>query len=179
MRVIAKDAVGWSIAWSVALIVIGVLAIVLPLVAGVAIDLVAGWLLLVGGFVHFLFAWHARGAGAVVWQVVIGLLYVWAGVYLIGHPLAGLIGLTLVLAVYLLIKGVMEFVLAAQMRRVSGGGWLVVDGVVSVVLAVLIWTHLPGSAVLLGALAGIAILFSGFSRLALSMAARRTHVLVV
>ena len=179
MRVIAREAVGWSIVWSVVLIVLGLLAIVLPIVAGVALNLVVAWQLLLGGLPHFAFAWHARGAGAVTWQILIGVLYVLAGIYLLGHPLAGLIGLTLLLGIYLLFKGVAEFLLAFQMRPVAGSGWMALDALVSLLLAALIWTHLAGSALVLGALAGVAVLFSGVSRLALALAARRTHVVAV
>jgi uncharacterized membrane protein HdeD (DUF308 family) len=179
MRVIARESVGWSIGWSVALIVLGLAALLLPLVVGVAISVVLGVLLVLGGLVHFGFAWHTRGAGAAAWQVLVGLVYVIGGLYMLVYPVAGVLTLTLVIAIYLLIKGITEFVLAARLRPVPGSGWMFVDGVVSVVLALLIWTHLAGTAPwLLGTLVGIAILFSGVSRMMLAMTARRLGVAV-
>jgi uncharacterized membrane protein HdeD (DUF308 family) len=51
---------------------------------------------------------------------------------------------------------------------------LLTDGVISLVLASMIWFHLPSSAMwVIGTLIGISILFSGISRLSLSLAAHR------
>jgi uncharacterized membrane protein HdeD (DUF308 family) len=57
---------------------------------------------------------------------------------------------------------------------VRGSGWLLVDGVVTLVLAVLIWSTWPSNAAwALGTLIGISVFFSGITRLMLSLAVRR------
>jgi uncharacterized membrane protein HdeD (DUF308 family) len=169
-----RTATTWSIVLSVLMVAAGVLAIGAPIIAGVAVTAVVGWLLLFSGLFHLAFAWRAGRAGAVVWQILLGLVYGAIGFYLITSPVAGLASLTLAIALYLFIEAVLEFVLWSRLRDVSGRGWLLVDGIVTLVLAAMIWSTWPSSAVwVVGTLIGISMLFSGITRLMLSIAARR------
>jgi len=171
---IAKESVGWSIGLSILMIIAGVLAIVIPPVAGFTVLLVVAWLLMFSGAFHFLFAWHTRTAGAMVWELLLGILYIAVGAYALVHPAAGLASLTLLLAAYLFAEGVLELVLSFRMRPMRGSGWLLLDGVVTLVLGVLIWRTWPSSTEwVIGTLVGISMLFSGVSRLGISLAARR------
>lgn len=179
-RGIARESVNWSIGFSVLLIVLGLVALAVPFVAGVVIESIIAWLLIFGGISHFLLAWHVRGAGSHLWEFLVGVAYIAAGIFLFVHPVAGLVSLTLFLGAYLFIKGVFELIAGFAVRRVVGGGWIFVDAVISIILAVFIWFHLPSSAEwVVGTLLGVAILFSGISRLALGLAARRSHAALV
>jgi uncharacterized membrane protein HdeD (DUF308 family) len=170
----AKKSVGWSIGLSVLMIVAGILAIASPLAAGIAINLLVAWLLLFSGCAHLVYAWHARGGGGVVWELLIGILYIVIGVYLLMQPLAGLESLTFALAIYLFLEAILEFVLGFKLRPLPGSGWLLFDGLVTLILAIMIWTTWPSStAWVLGTLVGIGMFFSGISRFMISMAARR------
>ena len=166
--------VGWSIVLSVLMIIAGVLAIIVPPVSGIAVTILVGWLLLFCGGAHLAYAWQTRRSGGLWWGILIGVIYVFAGGYILLHPMAGLASLTLVLAVYLLMASILEFTLAFQLRPLTGSGWLVLDGIVTLILAVLIgWTWPASTMWVIGTLAGIGMLFSGFTRLMLSLTARR------
>ena len=179
LRVIHRDSVGWTVAFSILLIVLGLAALALPFLAGVAVEAVVSWLLIFGGVAHLVLAFHVRGAGAHLWEALIGVAYIAAGIFLFAHPLAGLVSLTLFLGAYLLMKGILELVAGFATRGVTGGAWLFIDAIVSILLAVMIWTHLPTAAGwAIGTLLGIAILFSGISRLGFALAARRHHASV-
>lgn len=168
-----KHLTGWSIAISLLVILAGILAIALPVAAGVAVNLVVAWLLVIAGVAHLLFGWRMRGMGGVIWQVLLGILYVGTGVYLLAHPVAGLVTLTLALAIYLFAEGVLELILSFQLRPRHGRGWLLLDGIVTLILAVLIWRTWPASTEwVIGTLVGISMIFSGATRLMLSVAAR-------
>ena len=169
-----RRATTWSIVLSVLMIVAGVLAIGVPVIAGVAVTAIVGWLLLFSGCLHLGFAWRAGHASAVLWQILLGILYGAIGLYLILTPLAGLASLTLAIAAYLFIEGVLELVLSIRLRPARGTGWLMFDGVVTLVLAAMIWSTWPSSAEwVVGTLVGISIFFSGITRLMLSTAVRR------
>jgi len=164
----------WSIVLSVLMIAAGVAAIGVPVIAGVTVTAIIGWLLVFSGLLHVAFAWRARRAGAVLWEVLLGMVYGAIGFYLLASPVAGLASLTLAIAIYFLIEGALEFVLSFQLRPAPGSGWLLVDGVITLVLAVLIWSTWPSSALwVVGTLVGISMFFSGITRLMLSMAVRR------
>jgi uncharacterized membrane protein HdeD (DUF308 family) len=86
----------------------------------------------------------------------------------------GLASVTLGLAMYLLAEGVLELILSFRLRPMLGSGWLLIDGLITMILAVMIWKAWPSSAArAIGVLLGISMLFSGVARLILSLAARR------
>jgi uncharacterized membrane protein HdeD (DUF308 family) len=171
---ILKKSVGWSIVLSVLMIVAGLLAILIPPVAGIAATIFFGWLLVFSGTMHLVFAWHTRATGGILWELLLGIVYIGVGIYLLLNPIAGLVSLTLALAIYLFLEGLLELILSYWIRSVPGSGWLLFDGIVTLILAVLIWRAWPAStAWAIGLLVGISMLFSGVSRLMLSLAARR------
>jgi uncharacterized membrane protein HdeD (DUF308 family) len=171
---IAEESVGWSIALSVLMILTGVLAIMIPPVAGIAVLVVVAWLLMFSGAAHLVFAWHTRTAGGMVWELLLGILYILVGVYALLNPVAGLASLTLVLAIYLFMEAVLELILSFRLRPLAGSNWLLIDGIITLILAVLIWRSWPSSSEwVIGTLVGISMLFSGAARLSLSLAARR------
>jgi len=164
----------WSIVFSVLMIAAGVLAIGVPMVAGIAVTAFVGWLLLLSGVLHLAFAWGAGRANAVVWEILLGALYGLIGTYLLASPAGGLASLTLAIAAYLVIEGVLEFIVSFQLRPAPGSGWLLVDGIVTLVLALMIASTWPSSAEwVVGTLVGISMLFSGSTRLMASMAVHR------
>lgn len=164
----------WSIVLSVLLIAAGAIAILSPMIAGVAITVVVGWLLIFSGALHLAFAFGSGRAGAALWQVLLGLAYGLIGVYVLANPVAGLASLTFAIAIYLFVEGVLEFMLSFQLRPAPGSGWLLADGIITLVLAVMIWSTWPSSATwVVGTLVGISMFFSGITRLMLSLSVRR------
>ena len=164
----------WSIVLSVLMIAAGVLAIASPAIAGVAATVFFGWLLIFSGMLHLAYAWQAGRAGAVVWEILVGMLYGGIGLYLLARPVAGLESLTLALAIYLVTEGVLEFVLSFQLRPLPGSGWLLFDGIVTLLLAAMIGSAWPISSIwAVGTLVGVSMFFSGITRLMLSVAVRQ------
>jgi uncharacterized membrane protein HdeD (DUF308 family) len=165
---------GLSIFLGVLLILAGMASIVLPFFAGIAAGVFFGWLLLLGGIMHFIYAWSERRAGGIFWQILIGIVYTLAAIYLLMMPVAGVVVLTLVLAIYIALEGILEIVLYANLRPLPGAAWFLVDGIVSLLLAGLIFVQWPSSSFwALGTLVGISLLFSGIARLTLPM---RPHI---
>jgi uncharacterized membrane protein HdeD (DUF308 family) len=171
---IVNKSVGWSIGLSVLMILAGLLAIALPQAAGIAVNLLVGWLLVFSGGAHLVFAWHTRTTGGFLWELLLGVLYLFVGGCLLFQPVAGLASLTLALAFYLFAEGVLEFILSYRLRPMPGSGWLLFDGIITLILSVMIWRTWPSSTEwVIGTLVGISMIFSGISRLMLSLAARR------
>jgi uncharacterized membrane protein HdeD (DUF308 family) len=167
------SATTWSLVLSVLMIGAGVLAIGLPMVAGIAVGALVAWLLLFSGVLHLVFAWRSHAAGAVVWEILLGVVYGAIGVYLLVYPLVELASLTLAVAIYLCAEAVLEFVLWFQHRPSAGRGWLLFDAIVTLVLALMIASTWPSSATwVIGTLVGISMFFSGISRLVLTLAVR-------
>jgi uncharacterized membrane protein HdeD (DUF308 family) len=160
-----------SMIWGILMLICGFLAICLPLASGIGLAIVFGWLILLVGVWHLIFAFRSGSFGGVLWQLLLAILYCAAGITILVRPLAGLAFLTLVLAIFMLIEGVFEIALYFSIRRSPNAGWVLFDGFVTLIIAMLIWAHWPLSATwFLGTLVGISLIFSGISRLMLSRA---------
>jgi uncharacterized membrane protein HdeD (DUF308 family) len=171
---IAKKSAGWAIALSILLILAGILAVVIPPAAGIAVAVLIAWLLLFGGVAHLALAWHVRSTGGLVWELLVGLLYLALGIYLLVRPVVGLASLTLLLASYLFAKGILVLIMAFRVRPLPGSGWLFFDGVVALILGAMIGLSWPSSSEwAIGTLIGVSMLFAGFTRLPMALAARR------
>lgn len=171
---LSPKSIGWSIALSVLLILAGLFAILIPPLSGLAVTLIFAWTMILSGITHFVFAFKTHTTGGVLWELLVGAIYLFTGVYLLLHPLDALIALTLILAFYLFFEGIVETILSFQLRPRHGANWLLIDGVVTLILAIMIWRSWPASTVwVIGTLVGISMIFSGFSRLMLSLAAKR------
>jgi uncharacterized membrane protein HdeD (DUF308 family) len=169
-----RRATTWSIAVSVLMILAGVLAIGLPMVAGFAVTAIVGWLLIFSGALHLVLAVRGGQPVAVIWEILLGVAYGAIGFYVLANPVAGLASLTFAVATYLLVEGILELVLWFHLRSERGAGWLIVDGVITLALAMMIWSTWPFSAAwVVGTLVGISMFFSGITRLMLSFAVRR------
>jgi len=155
-------------------IILGILAIVEPGIAGITVSFLVGWLLIFGGGAHLVGAFSGGGAGRVIWHVILGLIYIMGGLYFLTHPLLGLGSLTLFLAGILVAEAVLEFIAYFQRRSEGGSGWMVVNGLITLALGLLIWRHWPSSSVwAIGTLVGVNLLMTGISRLMLGIAARK------
>ena len=170
----AHRTVGWSIFLSILLILAGFCTLLIPYMGGIGITIFVGWAMIISGITHLVFAWKTHTTGIKLWELLVGLVYLVAGVYLILHPQEGLASLTLLLAFYLFFEGIFEIVNFFQVRPRNGAGWLLFDGLITLALAWMIWRSWPSSSGwAIGTLVGISMLFSGFSRLMLSLTARR------
>ena len=171
---IVRKASSWFIGMAVLFIVLGIVAIVEPGVAGLAVTILVGWLLIFGGGAHMVSAFSGGGAGRVIWQVLIGVVYIVGGFYFVTHPLLGLGTLTLVLAMIILIAAVLEAIAYFRSRREGGSGWLMANALITLLLGALIWFQWPSSSVwAIGTLVGVNLLMTGISRLMLGLAARK------
>ena len=174
-----KKASGWSMFLGAVMFICGLLAILLPLASSIAIVIVLAWLILFAGVAHLIFAFQSQSIGAFLWKLLLGLVYGFAGIYMLMHPLLGVVSLTLVLAIFLLVEGVVEIALYFNIRKVPNSGWVLFDGIITLILGLLVWANWPSaSAWVIGVLVGISLMFSGISRFMLSLAIRDVSQIV-
>ena len=172
---IFKQAAGASIGWGTVMILLGVLALFLPLATGIGVSIAVAWIIVFGGVAYVASAFAARGAGSFLWRLLVGAVYILGGLYLAFNPGLALESLTLAMAVMFFVEGVLETVMFFQFRILPGSGWFLFDGLVTLLLAYLIWRPWPGSAIwAIGTILGVNLITSGFTRLMCSVAARRT-----
>ena len=157
------------------LFILGVLAIVVPPVATIAVAVLIGWLLLLSGVVGLIATLRARGAPGFGWSLVSAILGIAAGIVLLGWPLSGALSLTMILTVFLVLEGVVSILYALEHKREISGRWgaMLFSGIVDLVLAGIIFAGLPGTAAwAIGLLVGINLVFGGSALIAMALHAR-------
>jgi len=169
----ARRASKRSIVLSILLIILGLLAIALPIATSVGVAIVFGWLILFGGFAQLVHAFQSKGIGHIVWKLLVAAFYLFAGFYLLARPAVGVLGLTLALGILFVAEGVAALT-AYFSTRGTRTGWLIADGLISLTLGLLIWAHWPSRSFgIIGTFAGIIILMNGMTRLMMALASRR------
>jgi len=159
---------GWFIAGGILLWITGFVSIVYPEIASLAIVQLVGALLLVSGVVSLFLAVFGKHTSHRVIQFLLGLIRLAAGALLLVHVVVGLLALTLLLAAVFLVEGVFSIVTAFRVKGHRGWGWLLFNGVVTLLLAVLLYIHFPSAADwAIGLLFGINAIFGGTSLLML------------
>jgi uncharacterized membrane protein HdeD (DUF308 family) len=167
---------GGSIAWAILLIVFGFLAIALPMGTSLGVVLIVAWLIIFSGGFQFIHAFQSKGAGSIAWKLLVAVVYLIAGIYFLTHPLIGVASFTLALAFFFVAEGVMDLIAYFQNRSADGSGWILFDGIVTLILGILVWRHWPSSSGwVIGTLVGISMIMTGTTRLMLSLAARRVR----
>jgi uncharacterized membrane protein HdeD (DUF308 family) len=159
----------------IALVILGMLAIMAPTIASVAATVFFGWILLLSGVVGLIATLRARAAPGFAWSLLSALVGIVAGVLLLGWPLPGALSLTAVLIAFLLVEGGVSIMYALEHRNALSGrwGWMLASGILDVVLGLLLLAGLPGTALwAIGLLVGINMLFGGWALILMALHAR-------
>src|SRR5271165_5667724 len=165
---------GKSIVWAILLIVFGFLAIALPFATSWGVVVVIAWLIVFSGGFQFIHAFQSKGVGHILWKLLVAVLYLIVGIYFLLNPLLGVAAFTLALAIFFVLEGVFDLVAYFQTRGIPGSGWILFDGIVTLILGLLVWRQWPSSSLwVIGTLVGISMIFTGMTRLMLSLAAKR------
>ena len=159
----------------IVLVVLGVVAVLVPPLATLAVTILLGWLFLVSGVVGLFTTFWMRQAPGFWWSLISAVLGVVVGFVLLASPLSGAVSLTIVLVVFFVIEGVASIMFALDHKRELSGkwGWMLVSGIVDLVLAAMIFGGLPSTAAwAIGLLVGINMVFGGAALIAMALHAR-------
>ncbi len=152
------------------LIALGIAGVVLPNISTIVVETWIAWLLVSAGAAKLVYAFQTREQEGFIWKLLLGILYVATGVMLFFNPLTGILSLTLLLGSFLLTEGVFELILAFRLRGRSNWTWTLINGIITLILGGMIVLQWPFNAPwLLGTLVGVSVLFTGISRVTLSL----------
>ena len=158
------------------LVILGLAAMIVPPLASLAVTIVLGWMLLISGVAGLELTLWARQMPGFWWSLISAVLAVGAGIILLVQPVQGTLTLTIVVGAYFLAEGVATIMYALEHRRELSErwSWLLVAGIMDLLIAAVIITGLPGSALwAVGLLVGINLLFGGASLIGMALAARK------
>ena len=158
------------------LLILGLIAIVIPPLATLAVTILFGWLFLLSGIIGLITTFWMRSAPGFWWSLASAALAILAGGYLLAQPIAGALSLTVVLIAFFIIEGIASIMFAIDHRGELSGQWgfMLVSGIVDLVLSVMLIAGLPSTAVwALGLLVGINMVFGGMALVAMALHARK------
>lgn len=170
-----KKKTGWIIALSIVLIILGLVAIFIPGIASAFFTLVMGWVALISGVVMVVQAFVSKPVRGFWLNLVVGILYVIAGIYILLNLGAAILGLTFAFGVLFIVEGIYTIIMAFTNRAGHRMSWLVVlNGVITLILGIMVLNQFPFSAIwLIGLYVGISLLMSGVSLLSAALATRQ------
>lgn len=170
-----KKATSWVIFLSIALIVLGILAIISPMIASAFFTAMMGWISLISGIVMVVESFRSHPVRGFWLNLIVGVFYALAGLYILRNLGAALLALTLAFGVLFIVEGIFTIIMGFTQKAGRSMSWLVVlNGVVTLILGIMVINRWPVSALwLIGLYVGISLLLSGISLLAAALATRK------
>jgi uncharacterized membrane protein HdeD (DUF308 family) len=162
---------GWIVALGAVFLIAGLIALSSVVMATVASVAVVGAMMLISGIAEIVNAFGVKTWGKFFLWVLLGALYVVAGLVTFQNPLLAATVLTLMLGVALLVSGVLRIVLAMQMTEGAPWVWVALSGGVTVLVGGVILAHWPVSSLfVLGIFLGIDLVFAGVGWIGMGLA---------
>lgn len=155
----------------------GILALANPFAATMTAALLAAWTFILYGVLQIVQAFRVRGRWPVfLGSLLLGVLALAIGISLIARPMAGIISLTILVAIIFIVLGVVKLMYAYALRPISGWVWVFVSGLLSLVLGGMILADMPWSAAsILGILLAVELLSNGAFLLAVAFGLRAAN----
>jgi len=162
MRETVKRYSFWYLIQGVLLVVAGVLALIYPFIASVAIVYLLAWVLIVSGILQGIGLIGATNVPHYWPQLISAVLAIVIGVLLLRSPESGLLIMTVLLIVYFMVEGIAKIIFALTIRPFPNWGWVLGSGFVGILLALTLWANMPlSSDWVLGLMLGILLVCEG------------------
>jgi uncharacterized membrane protein HdeD (DUF308 family) len=163
------------LAQGVLMIVLGLVALVYPLVTSIALVVTLGWLLIVHGLLQAVGVIGAKDVPYFWLQLLSAVLAGVVGLLLLSQPVEGVLVLSLLLIVFLTSSGMARVVFALTIRPLPSWGWLLLSGIAGILMGFVLWSMLPGVADwLVGVLLGTHFIVEGAALAAFALALHRS-----
>jgi uncharacterized membrane protein HdeD (DUF308 family) len=162
MRETVKKYSFWYLVQGVLMVVAGLLALIYPFIASVAIVYLLGWILIVSGVLQGIGLIGAKDVPHYWLQLISVVLAILIGVLLLRQPESGLLVMTVLLIVFFMVEGIAKIIFALTIRPFPNWGWVLGSGLVGILLALILWANMPVSSEwLLGVLLGVQLIAEG------------------
>jgi uncharacterized membrane protein HdeD (DUF308 family) len=164
----------WLVLLGGILIVAGIAAMLVPAVFEIAAGKVLGSVLIISGIVQIMQSAKMLGWMGFIWHLLLGVLAAVGGTLIYLDPFAGVIAITILIAIIFAVHGVTQVAFALKVRKQPGWYWFLVSGCIALVVSVLLILKLPYSHSFTPAtIAGVSLLFAGWAYVAMALASRK------
>jgi uncharacterized membrane protein HdeD (DUF308 family) len=156
-----------------ALLVLGVIAILTPIASTYIATIVSGVLLIAGGILRVIHGFEHRYRPGIGWLVLSSILYIGAGAAVLWAPLLGALSLTLVVGACFVLSALSKAIRSYQVRDSGATGWLLFDAIISAILGILLLAGLPSTAFVgLGIIVGLDLIIGGITMIGMMSRAK-------
>ena len=156
------------------MVVTGVLALIYPWIASIAIVRLLGWFLIISGIFQGIGVIGARQVPYFWLELISAVLAIVIGLLLLRHTDAGLLFFSVLLIVYFMVEGIVKIIFALTIRPFPDWGWVLASGLIGIVLAAYLWANLSTiSDWVLGLLLGVLLVVEGAALTSMAWRVRR------
>ncbi|HEY2416456.1 MAG TPA: HdeD family acid-resistance protein [Steroidobacteraceae bacterium] len=164
----------WLVLLGAVLILAGAAAILVPAVSEIPASRILGSVLVISGIIQIVQSAKMLSSIGFIWHMLLGILATVGGALIYMDPFAGVVAITLLIAVIFAFHGLTQIVFAIRVRGQSGWYWFLVSGCIALVVSVLLVMKLPYSHSFTPAtIAGISLGFAGCAYVAMALASRK------
>ena len=164
----------WYLVQGILMVVTGVLALIYPWIASVAMVRLLGWFLIISGVLQAIGLIGAREVPYFWLELISAILPIVLGLLLLRHEDVSLYFFSIVLIVYFMIEGIVKVLFALTIRPFSSWGWVFLSGLIGIALSIYLWANLSiVSALMLAVLLGVLLVVEGAALASLAWRARQ------
>jgi uncharacterized membrane protein HdeD (DUF308 family) len=164
----------WLVLLGTVLIVAGAMAILVPAISEIAASKVLGSVLIFSGLVQVMQSAKMLDWTGFIWHLLLGILAAVGGVLIYLNPFAGVIAITILIAIIFAVHGVTQVAFAIKVRHQQGWHWFLVSGCIALLVSVLLFLKLPYSHSFTPAtIAGVSLVVAGWAYIAMALASRK------
>jgi uncharacterized membrane protein HdeD (DUF308 family) len=164
----------WYLIQGILMVATGVLALIYPWIASVAMVRLLGWFLIISGVLQAIGLIGAREVPYFWLELISAILPIVLGLLLLRHTDVGLYFFSVLVMVYFLIEGIVKVLFALTIRPFPNWGWVFLSGLIAIALSVYLWANLSiVSAWMLAVLLGVLLVVEGGALASLAWRARQ------
>lgn len=166
----------WYVIAGIVFLIGGFMGIAKPVIASLTVETMTAIFFIVGGILQAIQLFRATNTSSFIWSLLLGLLFIVLGVVLLRNPVAGLFSLTILAASFIGASGIVKLIYAFKLRPLSGWIWMLISGIISLLLAFIIFTNMAASAAItLGVLLSVELISSGIWILLIGFSFRKIN----
>ena len=164
----------WYLVQGMLMVVTGVLALIYPWIASVAMVRLLGWFLIVSGVLQAIGLIGAREVPYFWLELISAILPIILGLLLLRHEDVSLYFFSIVVIVYFMIEGIVKILFSLTIRPFPSWGWVFFSGLIGIALSIYLWANLSiVSALMLAVLLGVLLVVEGAALASLAWRARK------
>jgi uncharacterized membrane protein HdeD (DUF308 family) len=164
---------GWFLAKGILMILVGTLALGSYALVALFSMIFLGWLMIFAGAVEAIHAFWKKEWGGLFLNLLVGVLYIVVGIMVLANPKATAMTITLIMAIFFILDGIFRIIIALA-TRFPQWGWMLVNGIVTLILGLIIWQQWQNLGLrIIGLFIGIDLIISGWTWVMVSLASRR------